>query len=83
MVGSGWAVGCGVREKPIGSSGSGEVTPAGATIPSWRVSVVAIPYLFPRVGENPRTLLGSSFVDVASLLGGANWHAADRSLGLW
>ena len=51
-----------------GSSGSGAVTPAGATIPPWRVSVVFIPLYPPCAGGNPRIRPGSSVVGVVSFL---------------
>ena len=65
------------------SSGSDAVTPAVATIPSWRVSDVSIPHFLSRAGGNPRTRPGNSVVDVASLAGGAAWCAAGRIMGLW
>ena len=46
-----WAAGIGVREKSLAVFGPDAVTPAGATIPSWRVSVISIPHLPPRAGE--------------------------------
>ncbi|XBI61026.1 hypothetical protein VPH35_041883 [Triticum aestivum] len=66
-----------------GSFGYDAVTPAGATIPPWRVSVVFIPLYPPRAAGNPRTRPGSSVVGVAFLPGGAAWYAEDRSLGSW
>ncbi|XBH99972.1 hypothetical protein VPH35_129164 [Triticum aestivum] len=75
--------GFGVWKKSLPVFGSNAVTPASATIPSWRVSLFSIPQLPPRVRENPRTRPGSSVVGVAFLLGGSAWYAADRSLGLW
>ena len=51
-----------------GSSGSDTVTPAGATIPPWRVSVVFIPLYPPCAGGNHRIRPGSSVVGVVSFL---------------
>ena len=78
LGGWGWNAG----EIPVGF-GPDAVTPVGATIPSWRVSVVFTPHLPPRAGGNPRTRPGSSVVGVAFLLGGAAWYAEVRNLGLW
>ena len=63
-----WAVGIGVREKSLAVFGSDAVTPAGATIPPWRVSVVFIPLYPPCAGGNPRIRPGSSVVGVVSFL---------------
>ena len=83
LVSSGWAVGSGNAGEIPAGFGPDAVTPAGATIPPWRVSVVSTPHLPPRARGNLRTRPGSSVVGVASLLGGAAWYAADRSLGWW
>jgi hypothetical protein len=66
-----------------GSSGSNAETPAGAIIPSWRLSEVSIPHSLPCAGVNPRTRPGISIINVAFLLGGAAWCMVDGSLGLW
>lgn len=63
--------------------GSDAVTPTGATIPFWRVSVVFIPILPPRAGGNPRTRPSSSVGGVAFLLEGVAWYAEDQSLVWW
>ena len=67
----GWDAG----EIPAGF-GPDAVTPAGATIPSWRVSVVSTPHLPPHAGGNPRIRPGSSVVGVAFLLEGVAWCAS-------
>ena len=50
LVPSGWAVGFGNAGEIPAGFGPDAVTPAGATIPSWRVSVVFTPHLPPRAG---------------------------------
>ena len=51
-----------------GSFGYDAVTPAGATIPPWRVPVVFIPLYPPCAGGNTRIRPGSSVVGVVSFL---------------
>ena len=82
---SGWAVGSGNAGEIPAGFGPDAVTPAGATIPSWRVSVISIPHLPPRAGEtlgHVRAAASSASLSFLEVLFCTRWFGASGCSGL-
>ena len=80
-----WAVGLECGRNPCRFFGSDAVTPAGATIPSWRVSVISIPHLPPRAGEtlgHVRAAASSASLSFLEVLFCTRWSGASGCSGL-